>query len=141
MEFHINCRLGYQIAGSASFLFNVAAVQNSLQQVVTEEFQVAGAESFEELLMGDRRFHRVVAQTGQLELGYDAVVDVNPEILQPESLNISLLRDLPTEALVFLYPSRFCQSDLLARFARREFNRVESGFERDSDLQLDIRIR
>ncbi|MGA8481902.1 MAG: transglutaminase family protein, partial [Chthoniobacterales bacterium] len=28
------------------------------------------------------------------------------------------------------YPSRFCQLDLLARFAKREFNTLESGFER-----------
>jgi transglutaminase-like putative cysteine protease len=130
MEFHLNCRLGYEVVGSASFLFNVAAVRNSLQRVATEDVQVAGAESFEELLVGGRRFHRVVAQTGRLELRYDAVAGVNAEILQPESLNISLLRDLPAEVLVFLYPSRFCQSDLLARFARREFNVVESGFER-----------
>jgi hypothetical protein len=101
MEFRINCRLGYEIAGSASFLFNVAAVRNSLQQIVTEEFQVAGAESCQELLVGYRRFHRVVAQPGQLELTYETVVDVDPEILQPQSLNIPLLHDLPPESLVF----------------------------------------
>jgi len=32
--------------------------------------------------------------------------------------------------LVFIYPSRFCQSDLLARLAKREFNQDESGFYR-----------
>jgi len=45
-------------------------------------------------------------------------------------LDVAPLDQLPTEALVFLFPSRFCQSDLLARFANREFNNIESGFER-----------
>jgi transglutaminase-like putative cysteine protease len=130
MEFQISCRLAYEVLGSASFLFNVAAVQNSLQQVTTEDFHVAGAESCRELLVGGRRFHRVLAQTGRLELAYGAVVDVNPEILQPQRLNIPLLHEIPSEALVYLYPSRFCQSDLLARFASREFSMVESGFDR-----------
>jgi hypothetical protein len=122
MQFQISCRLAYEVLGSASFLFNVAAVQNSLQQVTTEDFHVAGAESCQELLVGGRRFHRVLAQTGRLELTYGAVVDVNPEILQPQRLNIPLLHEIPSEALVYLYPSRFCQSDLLARFAMREFS-------------------
>jgi hypothetical protein len=130
MEFRINCRLTYEVVGSASFPFNVAAARNSLQHVVSEDLQVAGADLCQELLIGCQRFHRIVGQKGRLELRYNAVVDINPEVLQAASLNIPLLHELPTEALVFLYPSRFCQSDLLARFANREFNTVESGFER-----------
>ena len=40
MEFKIHCHLVYQVIGSASFLFNVAPVRNSLQRVVTEDIKV-----------------------------------------------------------------------------------------------------
>jgi transglutaminase-like putative cysteine protease len=130
MEFQINCRLIYQVVGSASFLFNVAAVRNSLQQIVNENVTVAGAEPAEELLKSGQRLHRVAATEGRLELSYNAVISVQPELLEASWLDVAPLHELPSEALVFLYPSRFCQSDLLGRFARREFTNVESGFER-----------
>jgi transglutaminase-like putative cysteine protease len=48
----------------------------------------------------------------------------------PSRLQVPLFEQIPTEAMVFIYPSRFCQSDLLARLAKREFNQDESGFYR-----------
>jgi hypothetical protein len=40
---------------------------------------------------------------------------------------VPLFEHIPAEALVFVYPSRFCQSDLLARLAKREFNQTSLG--------------
>jgi len=71
-----------------------------------------------------------VQLNGRLELVYNAAISVEPELLEDNGLNVTPLHELPLEALVFLYPSRFCQSDLLARFAMREFTNIESGFER-----------
>jgi transglutaminase-like putative cysteine protease len=130
MEFQITCRLVYQVIGAASFLFNVAAVRNSFQRVITEDLTVTGAEPPKELLDGGQRLHRVAATNARLELLYNAVVLVEPEMLEDKGLDVAPLHELPLEALVFLYPSRFCQSDLLARFAIREFTNIESGFER-----------
>ena len=58
------------------------------------------------------------------------MVSIEPELLEDKGLDVAPLHELPLEALLFLYPSRFCQSDLLARFATREFTNIESGFER-----------
>jgi transglutaminase superfamily protein len=58
-------------------------------------------------------------------------VDATHEIFGDSSrLQVPLFEQIPAEALVFIYPSRFCQSDLLARLAKREFNQDESGFQR-----------
>jgi transglutaminase-like putative cysteine protease len=130
MEFKISCRLVYRVIGPASFLFNVAAVRNSFQRVIKEDFTVTGAGPAKELLNGEQRLHRVAATNGRLELAYNVVVSVEPELLENKGLDVAPLHELPLEALVFLYPSRFCQSDLLARFATREFTNIESGFER-----------
>jgi transglutaminase-like putative cysteine protease len=130
MEFQITCRLAYQVVGAASFLFNLAAVRNSFQRVITEDLTVTGAGPPKELLNGEQRLHRVAATNGRLDLAYNAVVSVEPELLEDKGLDIAPLHELPLAALLFLYPSRFCQSDLLARFATREFTNIESGFER-----------
>jgi transglutaminase-like putative cysteine protease len=130
VEFEIDCHLAYQVTGPASFLFNVAAVRNSLQQVRTENLALTGAQSEEELMQTGQRLHRITANSVRLELKYQAVISVEPEIVDVKTLDVAPLDQLPIEALVFLYPSRFCQSDLLARFANREFTNIESGFER-----------
>jgi transglutaminase-like putative cysteine protease len=131
MEFQIKCHLGYEVSGPASFLFNVAVAQNSFQRIITEHFEVEGAEYCQEMAIGGQRYHRVTAQSGRVELVYDAVVDAIHEVLgDPSRLQVPLFEQIPAEALVFIYPSRFCQSDLLARLAKREFNQDESGFYR-----------
>jgi transglutaminase-like putative cysteine protease len=131
MQFHIKCHLGYEVSGPASFLFNVAVAQNSFQRIITEHFEVRGAEYCQEMAIGDRRYHRVTAPSGPVELVYDVVVDTTHEVLgDPSQLQVPLFEQIPAEALVFIYPSRFCQSDLLARLAKREFNQDESGFYR-----------
>ena len=131
MEFQIKCQLGYKVSGAASFLFNVAVAQNSFQRVITEHFEVAGAKSCQEMLIGGQRYHRVTAQSGSVALIYEAVVDATHELLgDPSRLQAPLFEQIPSEAMVFIYPSRFCQSDLLARLAKREFNQDESGFYR-----------
>jgi hypothetical protein len=131
MEFQIKCRLGYEISGPASFLFNVATAKNLFQHVVTEHFEILGTESCQELVIGGRRYHRATAQRGSIELIYQAGVEVTHELLgDPARLQVPLFEQIPAEALVFMYPSRFCQSDLLTRLARREFNQNEPGFYR-----------
>ena len=131
MEFEIKCHLGYEVSGPASFLFNVAVAQNSFQRIITEHFDLAGADSRQEMVIGGQRYHRVTAQSGSVELVYEAVVDATHELFgDPSRLQVPLFEQIPAEALVFIYPSRFCQSDLLARLAKREFNQDESGFYR-----------
>jgi hypothetical protein len=49
MEFQIKCRLGYEVSGPASFLFHVAVAQNSFQRIITEHFEVGGAEYCQEM--------------------------------------------------------------------------------------------
>jgi hypothetical protein len=131
MDFQIKCRLGYEVSGPASFLFNVATAKNLFQQIVTEHFEVTGAEGCQELVIGGRRYHRATARRGPVELIYEANVRVTHELLGvPARFQVPLFEQIPPEALIYIYPSRFCQSDLLARLAKREFNQNEPGFYR-----------
>jgi hypothetical protein len=131
MEFQIKCHLGYEISGSASFLFNVAATQNLFQRITEEHFEVIGAKSSQEMVIGGQRYHRVTAESGPVELIYETGVEATHELFaDPSRLQVPLFEQIPAEALVFIYPSRFCQSDLLARLAKREFNQNEPGFYR-----------
>jgi hypothetical protein len=77
---------------------------------ITEHFEVGGAEYCQEMAIGGQRYHRVTAQSGPVELAYDAVVDATHEGLgDPSGLQVPLFEQIPAEALGFIYPSRFCQ--------------------------------
>jgi len=131
MEFQIKCHLGYEVSAPASFLFNVAVTQNPFQRITREHFEIAGAESCQEMVIGGQRYHRATAKNGPVELFYEAGVEATHELFEdPFRLQVPLFEQIPAEAMVFIYPSRFCQSDLLARLAKREFHQNESGFYR-----------
>ena len=85
MEFQIKCNLGYEVSGPASFLFNVAVAQNSFQRIITEHFEVRGAVYCQEMAIGGQRYHRVTAQSGSVELVYEAVVEATRELLGDHS--------------------------------------------------------
>src|SRR5260370_33338102 len=83
------------------------------------------------MAIGGQRYHRVTDQSCPVELVYETVVDATHEIFGDSArLQVPLFDQIPPVDLVFIYPSRFCQSDLLARLAKREFNQDESGFQR-----------
>src|ERR1700748_2837443 len=131
MKFDIQCHLGYELSGPASFLFNVAIAQNGFQRITNEHFEVVGAKSCQEMVISGQRYHRATAESGTLDLIYQAGVEALHEMFgDPGRLQVPLFKQIPADALVFIYPSRFCQSDLLARLAKREFNQNESGFYR-----------
>jgi Bacterial transglutaminase, N-terminal domain len=99
MEFKIKCHLGYEVSGPASFLFNVAVAQNSFQRIITEHFEVKGVEYCQEMAIGGQRYHRAIAQSGSVELVYDAVVDATHEILgDPSGLQVPSIEVPGTEA-------------------------------------------
>src|SRR5260370_38898914 len=81
MEFQIKCHLGYEVSGPASFLFNVAVAENSFQRIVTEHFEVGGAERCQEMVIGGQRCHRATAQSGPVPLLSDAVVAGTYDVL------------------------------------------------------------
>jgi transglutaminase-like putative cysteine protease len=74
---------------------------------------------------------RVDLAAGRVELTFDAVVDLSDEP-DPEVWSAPEVppRELPSEALMFVLPSRYCESDLLVGEAFTRFGNVPSGWGR-----------
>jgi len=73
----------------------VAAVRNSFQRFITEDLTVTGVEPPKELLDGEQRLHRVATTNGRLDFTYEAVVSVEPELLEDKGLDVAPLHELP----------------------------------------------
>ena len=81
------------------------------------------------------RYARLRATPGKLRIRYDATVDIEHHIASPDSVKETPIADLPAEALAYIYPSRYCQSDRLHRLARTEFGALQPGYWRVRAIQ------
>ena len=130
--------LKYEIADHPSdFIFNVHAAQTRCQSLVMENFLVSqpvDVSLFTDPAHGNR-YARLRAHPGSLAVHYDAMVDVDHHIASPDSVEEVPIAQLPAEALAYIYPSRYCQSDRLHQFARAEFGALRPGYWRVRAIQ------
>ena len=123
--------LTYEIAhNTADFIFNVHAAQNPCQKVVEESVTVSQpvpTSVHTDPALGSR-FLRLSAEPGPLVVRYDAIVDISHHVESPARIEETPIARLPSEVLPFIYPSRYCQSDRLHKFAAREFGHLKQGY-------------
>ncbi|WP_406695871.1 transglutaminase family protein [Singulisphaera sp. Ch08] len=77
-------------------------------------------------LYGNPQRH-LVAPKGRFTYEFRATVEVAANAPLPPDAIEHLPQELPAEAMIYLLPSRFCQSDLLTRMANDEFRKIAPG--------------
>jgi transglutaminase-like putative cysteine protease len=108
-------------------LFNVEARQGGDQIVLQESL------TFQPALEPERwtnRYVRVTAPPGAFVVEYEAVIRLAPVLHDPSFVHEMTMKELPLSVFPHLYPSRYCQSDRLERFARSTFGDLEPGYAR-----------
>ena len=70
---------------------------------------------------------RLVVPQGLFHYEYTATVETVPNDLVPSEAVEHPAKDLPPETLLYTFPSRYCQSDLLSRMAQSEFGAIPPG--------------
>lgn len=133
VRLQFSIELQYAIAPpGCDFIFNIHAAQTAQQTVVEESLQLSQA--LPSNLYTDpvthTRYLRMKADPGPLSVRYQATVDVNHFQTDPAQLAELPVAELPGEVLPYLYPSRYCQSDRLLRFANVEFGHLWHGYSR-----------
>ncbi len=140
----LSISLWYEIANQASdFIFNIHAAQTSHQTVVTESLDINPplmVVVYPDPTCGTR-FMRLKAEPGALAIRYAATVDINHFVESPECIGETPVEQLLPSVLPFIYPSRYCQSDRLRRFATREFGHLQQGYWRVQAIQDWVRSR
>jgi hypothetical protein len=136
--------LRYEIdAHGADFVFNIHAAHSDSQTVSAEVLQISQDVPWQihtEPGTGNRCL-RLRAGAGPLDLVYAATVDLMHHRASPAALPEVPVSRLPPEVLGCLYPSRYCQSDRLIRFAIREFGHLPQGCERVMAIQAWVQQR
>ena len=131
LQFSIS--LSYQIAApGCDFIFNVHAAHTRQQAVRAEALQISQTlvpDLYTEPLTATR-YLRLKAFAGPLQLQYTATVDITHHSMPAADIGEVWISNLPGVVLPYLYPSRYCQSDRLHKFAVREFGHLWQGYSR-----------
>ena len=132
MKFKVGCELGYDVESESVFIFNISVAQNSHQKILEEHLKIDPALNYEEYVdpILDNRYIRINASEGQLNLSYQAIVDVIYEEEDPTTISEVPVAELPLEYLQYIYPSRYCESDRLMRLAHSEFGDLLPDYSR-----------
>ena len=128
--------LEYAVRARTAFLLRVEVADNAQQEILEESLETEPPLALERAARGPSggRVARLVAEPGPLVVRYRALVALAPEGKAPKGLGESDFADLPFAVLVYLNPSRYCESDRLAGLAWREFGALAPGFERVSAI-------
>ena len=136
MQFSVGCEIGYEVASKATLIFNIHAMRGGRQRILREKLDISPHLPSDEKTAVDsgNRFLRLTAPEGEVRLRYEARVELDPLLQEPDTIAEAPLEKLPLETLPFLNPSRYCPSDQLARFASRQFGDLEPGFGRVTEI-------
>ncbi len=125
--------LGYQVeAPDADFIFNVQPARTPRQRIVHDLLTVSQPVACHEYTdpATCSRFLRLRAGVGPLTLRYSGTVELTPFHEEPERIPETWIPNLPGEVLPYLYPSRYCESDVLNGFAMSQFGSLWQGYGR-----------
>lgn len=131
MAYEVDLSYLVQAAGS-DFIFNVQAARTQVQTVLKEELWVTPGLVTQEYIdpATHGRFLRLRADPGVVSLRYSATVEIAHHFDEPAGIPETWIPNLPGEVLPYLYPSRYCPSDELNKFAMTEFGSMWQGYGR-----------
>ena len=145
IRLELQVELAYEIRDpdGADFVFNIHAAQTSHQTVEDERLVVSQAVTPEVATdpATASRFMRLHAGPGPLRLSYAATVGIAHHRAEPDTLAEVPVRCLPLDAMQYVYPSRYCQSDRLLKLAFNEFGALWQGYSRVLAIQHWVQKR
>lgn len=137
MSFFISSELSYQVGARSTILLNIHALASESQTLVDEKFTVTeGCDcEFFNLGFGQNRFVRIdTHEVSDLLITYEAEARTNPSSLRIQNINEVPILEMSPDALPYLFPSRYCESDKLGNEARNLFGHINHPLEQASQI-------
>ncbi len=133
MRFNVSSQVTYAINGPSTLILNVHALRSRAQRIERESFVVEPLVKCENLVLdrGENRLVRLETGTAkELKITYRATVETQVNLIPVEQLTAQTMNKLDRHVIPFIYPSRYCQSDKLARLAFNKFGLLKNSFQK-----------
>jgi transglutaminase-like putative cysteine protease len=135
MQVSVACTLRYTLAEETGFVFQIQAAMAGKQTVFSEAISVptSASKTFFTAYTDPVTLTRVIrAQLGpgEVEVGYQATVNLATASFEPNQVEEFEFTELPMEYLGYIAPSRYCPSDVFSEFAHQTFGAMPRGHSR-----------
>ncbi len=129
MRLQIDVALDYHFPQPAEVLLAVEVAQLPDQRLIEDRLTVDGAAGPLTPVAGEDGIGRRtwLHASGRLQAAYRATVELRRPLCPIDNLPICPLAELPSEAIAYLWPSRYCQSDQFETFVDRRFGDLAGG--------------
>lgn len=132
-QFRVAMDAEYEVRQRSTLILNVHAQNTPTQSVLEESFHLEPRLPGEQFLSetGGNRFVRLdTGRATSLRLRYRALVETRPRLVPRRRIDTVPVAHLNREAISYLFPSRYCQSDRLGRLAASKFARHAHPYEK-----------
>jgi transglutaminase-like putative cysteine protease len=132
MRFSLGCELAYDVLDTSTMIFNIEVRRAPGIKVHSELFAIEPYVLAETFIAPDsgNLYRRLVLEAGHYTVRYGADVQFVANHEDPDVVDEVPVAEIPLDVLPYLNPSRYCQSDEMARFTEREFGHIEHGHNR-----------
>ncbi len=131
MKFKVSCQLEYNLNDPATFLFALKCLETGGQEILSESLTTTPVVNIEDFHIesGMNRFSRIrTINPGTLGIHYQAEMEVSTKIVRLGDLRADSTAELNPEGIPFLFPSRYCQSDIMRQQANDLFGNVQGSY-------------
>ena len=131
MKLAISAELKYTINSPGTIILNIHALRSQKQTVLEEALVLEPWVKVEEFTSGayeNRLIRLELSDVKNLSISYKAVVDNSLRQIDYSNLTEVPVGSLEPSVFWYLYPSRYCQSDKLYRFANNKFGHIKNPF-------------
>ncbi|HEX8234927.1 MAG TPA: transglutaminase family protein [Abditibacteriaceae bacterium] len=131
MKLQVSAHAVYNMPQQVTGLLQIEVANLPMQHVLHEELSFSPPTETEFFIdiFGNRN-RRFCAPPGHFEMSYTAQVDLTESLAPPKGTAEVDVADIPPEVLVLTLPSRYCESDRLAKVAADLFGDVPRGASR-----------
>lgn len=133
MRFAVSSVMEYEFEGPSTLILSLHAARTPSQQVLEEAFSIEPYVKHEEFVPHGEHSRFVRLHSGeheQLKINYEASVEAEVSIIDASELAAVTVQSLDNATLPYLFPSRYCQSDMLGRLAWNKFGKIDNAYER-----------
>lgn len=131
MKFKVSCQIDYKLNDPATFLFSLKCLKTGGQKVLRESLWTLPEVRVEEFRIdgGMNRFCRFrTYNPGWISMFYVAEVETSTCFVNVVDLVREEVAEIGPMGIPYLFPSRYCQSDMLRQQADSMFGHLESAY-------------
>ena len=137
MKLKVGCLLEYKAHEETPLILLLRPHRNLSQSILNEVFTVEPNVPITEYLdFYGNTCQRLIVPTGKFTIDTHSVVEVNEYLEKDSNANFTLIQDLPDDTLIYLLPSRFCESDKLNTKAFEIIGNITGGYQMVESIRL-----